>query len=327
MKKTLLIISVACLVIPAAVSAYTADDFTVNQHSTYAVPPGTTKLLILDLTSPEPIDSIKIKNAGTAQQTDLSKISIYKDGSSPGWDGDETEFFSKSSSPFWETWLSGPSQTRIFVTVDINSSAVSERTIKPQLEINSVKFTPGESGPSDRAITGFEREILAVAGLPTIPVSPSAGTPEALSASTIRWHFTDMSNNEFGFKILDGNLNELVRKEQADISYIDETGLEPDTEYSGRRIVAFNDRGESSITSLSIFKPARTLALPEIEVVPEKEEEEEGEEVVEIVPEKKPEPELTTAEQLRAKIRELQLKLIELLNQLIELLQQQLSGA
>ena len=38
------------------------------------------------------------------------------------------------------------------------------------------------------------------------------GYGEALSVSTIRWHFTDLSNNEFGFKILDSELNIVASK-------------------------------------------------------------------------------------------------------------------
>ena len=83
---------------------------------------------------------------------------------------------------------------------------------------------------------GARKIISKDASAPALPAFPLAGSPEVLSTSTIRWHFTDLSLNEFGFKILDGNLKELVRKEEANLSYLDETGLSPNTEYSGRRI-------------------------------------------------------------------------------------------
>ena len=313
-----LILVLTLILLPAISSAYTVDDFTVNRQPTYAVAPGTIKLLILDLTLSEPIDSIKIQNEGTIQQYNITRLQIYRDGSSPGWDGDENVIFTKSSSPFWDTTFNLPSfsEKRIFVTVDIASDTVSGRTIKPKVVIGDIE------------IIGFEREILASAGLPTVPLTPIAGNPEAISTSTIRWHFEDRSNNEFGFKILDENLNELIRVEQANISYIDETGLKPDTEYSGRRIVAFNDRGTSSITSLSIFPAVRTLALPEAEEAVEEEEVAEEEAPTEEVAEEEEvvEEEVTTAESLRAKIQELQLQLIELLKQLIQLLQEQLAA-
>lgn len=286
----------------------------VNNQPTYEVPPGTSKVLILDLTLPEILTSIKIKNAGNAQQIDISQISVFEDGSSPGWDGDEKEVVRKSLSPFFDTLLSGTfSKKRIFVTVDIPASASSGKTIKPQVKVDIL----------DEEILGLERTILAGASSPTTPVAPLAGTAEALSTSTIRWHFTDMSNNEFGFKILDGNLNTVVKKEEANLSYLDEIGLSPDTEYSGRMAVAFNDRGESLGSSLAAFSAVRTLELPEApaaeEVLPSEE--------VEAQPAEEgmgAGPELTTVESLRAQIQALQLQLIELLKQLIQVLRGQL---
>jgi len=285
------------------------------------------------LTLPEPIASIKLKNAGTALHTDIAKISVFGDGDSAGWDGDEEELIIKSSSPFWDTWLSGDfSQTRIFVTVDIASTAVSERTIKPQLQVNSIEFVSEAISPTDEDILGFERMILAGASTPTVPVTPFAKTPEALSASTIRWHFTDMSNNEFGFKVLDENLQELVRKEESNLSYIDETGLQPDTEYSGRIIVAFNDRGESLISSLAVFPAVSTLIEEaEEEIIEEEVIEEEVEETIEgeaeVVEEVEEEEEVveepSLLEIIQQKIAELQQQIDELFNRLAETLEQQ----
>jgi len=314
--------------VPGIVYGFVASDFTVNSHSTYAIPPGTTRVLILDLTLPEALESIKIKNAGTVQSTDMSKISVFGDGDSAGWDGDETELTLKSSAPFWETWLSGFSRTRIFITVDIKSTAVSERTIKPQLEIDSLKFTSGATGPTDREVTGFERMILAGASIPAVPVTPLAGTAEAISTSTIRWYFTDLSNNEFGFKILDGNSNIVVKKEQADLTYLDETGLQPDTEYADRQVIAFNDIGESLGSPLAVFPAARTLAEEaEVETIEEETETEEVRPPEEVAPqpvEEIEEPvEPSLLETIQQKIAEIQQKINELLKQLNELIGQQ----
>lgn len=321
------------VLIPEVGFSATAGDFAVNSQPTYSVPPGTTRLLILDLTLPEIPQSIKILNAGTAQQWDISKISIFEDGSSSGWDGDETEKVSVSSSPFWDVTISGSfSQKRIFVTVDISSTAASERTIKPRLQLNSVKFASGDSGPSDQTITGFERMILAGVSVPTVPVAPLAGIPEAISTSTIRWHFLDLSNNEFGFKILDNKLKVAAKSETADLSYLDEIGLSPSTCYSGRRAVAFNDRGESGQSAN--FSEVCTLAQPApvVEIAKEKTPAEEvvkevpaPEEIVAPAPVEKPISEMTVSE-LRVKIVEVQQKIIELLTQLIQLLQQQIFG-
>lgn len=301
-----------------------ASDFKVNLQPIYSIPPRASQVLILDLTLPEIPRAIKILNQGTAQQWDIAKISIFEDDNSSGWDGGETEILRKSSSPFWDAELSGNfSQKRIFVTVDISSSAASERTIKPQLELNSVEFASGNKGPSDQTITGFERMILAGASVPTVPVAPLAGTPEAISTSTIRWRFTDLSNNEFGFKILDSSLKTAAKSETADISFLDETGLEPSTCYSGRRAVTFNDRGESGQSAN--FPEACTLAQPAsvVEIAKEETPAPAPEEAVAPAPVGKPIAQMTVDE-LKTKIAEVQQKIIELLTQLIALIHAQI---
>ena len=337
MRKVYLIILGMLIFIPGATYGAVAGDFTVNSQSVYAIPPGTSQVLILDLTLPKiqggssnQLESIKINNSGTALHTDISKVAIWEDGSSAGWDGDESERARISSSPFWDTWISGDfSQSRIFVTVDIASDVASNRTIKPQLQINSVEFSSGSTGPIDKEITGFERMILAGISAPTVPVTPLARTPEALSSTVIRWHFTDLSNNEFGFKILDAELNEVVRKEEADLAYLDETGLRPDTEYSDRRVVAFNDQGERLSSNLAIFSAVYTLAeeIIEEEIIEEEVIEEEvvekGAQEPEAVAEEAVEEEPSLLETIQTKIAEFQQQINELLEQLNELIQQQ----
>lgn len=124
-----------------------------------------------------------------------------------------------------------------------------------------------------------------------------------------------MSNNEFGFRILDAELNEMARNETANISYIDEIGLTPNTEYSGRKVVAFNDRGESLGSALAVFSAVRTLALETEEEITE-EEVEEAEETEEEVVE---EPSLL--EIIQTKIAEFQQRINELIRQFNELVQ------
>ncbi|MDO8265275.1 MAG: fibronectin type III domain-containing protein, partial [Candidatus Parcubacteria bacterium] len=140
------------------------------------------------------------------------------------------------------------------------------RTLKAQLAADAgssapVQFVFASStaiGPTDQNITGFERMISVSASYPTVPVPPLARTAEALSSSAIRWHFIDLSNNEFGFKILDYALKIIIQKDESDLSYIDETGLQQNTNYSGRRIYGFNDRGQSSYSDF--FPSVFTLA-------------------------------------------------------------------
>ncbi len=346
MKNLIIFLISLIFLIPNVVCASVAEDFIVNNQPSYAIPPGTTQVLILDLTLPKPTEndslqlkSIKLHNAGTARQTDISKMVFWEDGSSPGWDNDETEVVRVSSSPFWDTEiLCAGSAQRIFVTVDISSTAGSERTIKPQLVANvvdsaAIQFTTSTAnGPVDADVIGFERIILAGASHPTTPVSPLARAPEAISTSTIRWRFLDLSNNEFGFKILDSNLKVVARSETADLSCLNETGLQPDTEYSGRRVIAFNDRGESSFSA--IFPSTYTLSPAESGEEPAAEEPVEEpapiEEPAAEEPAAEEEVEKTisemTVEELKTKITEIQQKIINFLEQLIELIQLQIAA-
>ena len=316
--------------IPALSLASNVSDFIVNPQSTYDVSPGATDLLILDLTLPGTgLTSIKINNAGTVQQYDISRLSIYEDGQSPGWDGDEKEIVRKSFSPFFDTALLGNFfGQRIFVTADIGSTTYSGKTIKPEIKVNSAVFSDSAlTGPADAAVTGLERKIVAGSGFPYIPLSPLAQKSEAISTSTIRWHFMDLSNNEFGFKILDENLK-TVALGLENISYLDETGLEPNTEYSSRKIVAYNDRGQSIVFGISIFPAARTLPLPVVEVTEEPASAPTSTEV------SAGEVEASAGkggplspDELRVLIEEIQSQIIELLKQLIQLLSEQLSAA
>lgn len=325
MKKIILIL--VFVLAPSLVYGSTASDFIVNTQPTYAVPAGTTNLLILDLTLPGVgLTSIKINNAGTVQQYNLSQLSVYEDGVSPGWDGDEAEKARKSFSPFFDMAIPVEiSKQRIFVTVNISSTTYSGKTIQPEIQLNSAVFSnPAFTGPIDAKVVGFERTILAGTEMPYVPVSPMAKLGEALSASAIRWHFTDLSNNEFGFKILDGNLKVVASKNEANLSYLDETGLEPGTEYFYRKVVAFNDVGQSLTSVLTTFPAVRTLPLPRVEEVrppPEVEPQIAEEETEEAVG-----GPLST-EELRALIQELQQKIIELIKQLIQLLQEQITAA
>lgn len=76
------------------------------------------------------------------------------------------------------------------------------------------------------------------------PNQPSISTPEGLSASSIRWNFTDKSADEEGFLLEDdtGTVVEVVN--QANISSITQTGLDENQEYT-EQVKAFNPFGNS----------------------------------------------------------------------------------
>lgn len=280
-----------------------AAAFIINPQSVYDIPYGTTNLLVLDAALSEPVSSIKLRNLGTLNHTAISKLIVWGDGPSAGWDGDEISMVNVVQAPFFDTEILGDFKQRIFITLDLKSDYINEKTIQLQIEETA----------------GLERTVRHDASIPTAPASPIAKNGEALSVHTIRWHFLDLSNNEFSFKLLDGDLNVLYKKEEADISYIDETGLDSNTVYSGRKIVAFNDRGESLASISSVFPSARTLELPEpeIEIEPVQEE---------AVREPLIEEELSSApalfETIQTKIVDIQQQISEFIKQLDEFIQQ-----
>ena len=82
--------------------------------------------------------------------------------------------------------------------------------------------------------------------------APTAGAGTAVDATSIRWNFTDNSNNEIGFKAVDaanaikGVTGALTGTGSSD--YITETGLAPNTEYT-RWIKAYNGSLDSFSSS------------------------------------------------------------------------------
>ena len=113
---------------------------------------------------------------------------------------------------------------------------------------------PGSSWPSsvttaDQDLRGSGWEIGAY--VYPVPQAPTIGTPSALSPSSIRWAFTDNSNDETGFKIYDSNDNTVNSATPDGLSYLDETGLSCGTSYSGRYIKAYNSYGESVASAVA----------------------------------------------------------------------------
>ncbi|MCL6519926.1 MAG: N-acetylmuramoyl-L-alanine amidase [Armatimonadetes bacterium] len=89
------------------------------------------------------------------------------------------------------------------------------------------------------------------------PLPPIPGTPVALSTSSIRWNFTDVSNNESGFRLHDAS-HAVKGNAGRNASYIDETGLAPNTLYT-RHFHARNGSVEGPGTS-TVY--TYTLSVP-----------------------------------------------------------------
>ncbi len=75
--------------------------------------------------------------------------------------------------------------------------------------------------------------------------TPTAANGVAISDSTIRWYFTDNANNEAGFNLY-VNDEEQFSVPGENLSFIEETGLIPNTLYSGRRVSAFVGSNKSA---------------------------------------------------------------------------------
>ncbi len=93
------------------------------------------------------------------------------------------------------------------------------------------------------------------------PSAPTAGVGLA-GDTAIRWNFTDTASNETGFRLFDSQDALLLDVTQPDLSFLDETGLLPNTVYTGRYVRAYNDAGASdpsaTFESVATFMPAAT---------------------------------------------------------------------
>lgn len=78
-----------------------------------------------------------------------------------------------------------------------------------------------------------------------VPEAPTIGTAIALSTSSIRWNFTDNASNETGFKLHNILESEISSSATQNLSYIDETGLTANTQYT-RHVHAYNASGDST---------------------------------------------------------------------------------
>ncbi len=76
------------------------------------------------------------------------------------------------------------------------------------------------------------------------PNKPEIGIPEGLSASAIKWNFTDRSADEEGFLLEDDSATVVEVVNQANISSITQTGLDENQKYT-EQVLAFNPFGNS----------------------------------------------------------------------------------
>ncbi len=88
-----------------------------------------------------------------------------------------------------------------------------------------------------------------------VPLAPTIGAPSAQNSSSIRWLFADNSNDETQFRVYDGGGNIATSSATfVGISYLDETGLLENTQYTGRYVTAYNSYGNSASSSVASSK-------------------------------------------------------------------------
>ncbi len=98
------------------------------------------------------------------------------------------------------------------------------------------------------------------------PNAPLVGTPEALSSTTLRWYFTDQSSNETSFELRDENDVLIKNINSTDLTYIDETGLTPNTLYQ-RKVYAVNSAGSNAGALMSKYTLAAVPVVTKNSVV------------------------------------------------------------
>lgn len=95
---------------------------------------------------------------------------------------------------------------------------------------------------------------------------PTIGTPTALSATSIRWNFTDHANDETGFKVFDTSNVLKATCSTANLTYCDETGISenPNTQIT-RKVAVYNGGGTGDYSSTaSIYTLAVAPGLPAV---------------------------------------------------------------
>lgn len=94
--------------------------------------------------------------------------------------------------------------------------------------------------------------------------APTLGTASSISDTSIRWNFTDNAAGETGFKVFDSNSSLLVTCASANLSYCDETGLTPNTQYT-RKVGAYN--AAATVISSGTVSGYTLAAVPPVPVV------------------------------------------------------------
>lgn len=137
-------------------------------------------------------------------------------------------------------WIDDLRSTSGYLTTPAGS-AIQSATGKQYIQYRGILNS------SDRNVSGSLSNVSISANI-NKPEAPTGLTATALSSTSIRWDYTDNSNNETGFKLYASDGTTLISTNAViGSTSITETGLIPNTSYS-RRIVAYNAYGNSLMT-------------------------------------------------------------------------------
>lgn len=178
---------------PGYLNGFRAVEMNLQNVSNYSLNNGTSNNLVLDFYIPnnngiaDTLDMITIYNNGTAVDTDIS-LKLYRDGSTSGFEGDETLIgaFSYNGSSRW-SWngasaipnTGAVSSWRFFVTADIPDTVVEGRTVRLQIEellpanpapyssnfTNGIKVASFNEGPVDYVVSNISQQVCGIANL------------------------------------------------------------------------------------------------------------------------------------------------------------------
>jgi hypothetical protein len=132
----------------------------------------------------------------------------------------------------------------------INAGVSLGDTYKNALAVTS--SWPSSVTTVDQTLRGSGWEIGAY--IYPVPQAPTIGTPEVQSTSAIRWNFTDTASDETGFRVYDNTNTLATSSATTNLTYLDETGLTANTQYTGRYAVAYNTYGNSASSTVAVSK-------------------------------------------------------------------------
>ena len=209
------------------------------------------------ITSGDGFETVTNHNLGTS--ADILSATFFEDGSyANGYvilTADNEVYYlpvGTSIDYFWEgpvtpgsKWTFENSGTSLLWKVELNSDDASET---PVLYDVSLSYSTSEN-------------IACTDCFRYPPTGPSRLEPDVVSSTSIQWNFADTASDEYGFRLYAETPTLISDVGAANLSYIVEAGLSPNTRYQ-RNVTAYNGDGESSSAELGpVYTYANTPSI------------------------------------------------------------------